>query len=75
MEKEVDYGKNGNGFRVAFWVMAIITTVFCTGIVNAVVGNDRLNTIDHKDIRSVLNDKLNSIDMRLTRIEAKLEPR
>ena len=69
-------GENGNGsFKIAFWVLAVVTTIFMVGIVNAVIANDRINTSEHKDLRVCLYDKLTSIESRLTRIETKVDRR
>ena len=71
--------ENGS-FKVAFWTMTVITTVFMAGIVSAVVANDRLRAvgddgIDQRRIASeaIIKSDLNSFEKdvisRLARIE------
>jgi len=78
---------NGNGYRVAFWVMTVIATVGLVMVSNAIIGNDRLRAsedkciIDKTEIRTreveVKIDKVKeyylSIDRRLSRIEYALK--
>ena len=42
--------KNGNGFKIAFWVMTVIATVGLVGVINAVVVNDRTRQTEDKGI-------------------------
>jgi Ni/Fe-hydrogenase subunit HybB-like protein len=70
---------NGNGYKVAFWVMTVIATIGMVLIINAVVGNDRLRQSGdskllecYNALQLTFNDSLHSIDIRLTRIEDKL---
>ena len=64
----------GNGkWQLAFWIVTVICGVWMLTLTNGVIANDRLNNLDHKDLREILYSKLTSIDNRLVRIETKLE--
>ena len=65
--------QNGNGYRIAFWVMTVITTVFMLSIVNAVIANDKESRVRDDEIKSCINDYIIPMKESIARIEAKLE--
>ena len=71
--------ENGN-FRVAFWVLAVVVTVFMAGIVSAVVTNDRVYTskmdeIDQRRVssESIIKSDLNKFELEVISRLAKIE--
>jgi len=58
-------------FKVAFWVMAVIVTVFMAGIVSAIVTNDRTYTakIDEIDQRRISSESTIKSDLNRFEIE------
>jgi len=75
---------NGNGYRVAFWVMATIATGGMIILGTGMVSNDRLRasedqrientlSVQFSTIKDLTNTKLDTILQRLTRIETKIE--
>ena len=67
-------GENGNGkWEIAFWVVTVICGIWLLALTEGVVANEKLNTQKHEDIMSCLGGRLNSIDIKLARIDSKLE--
>jgi hypothetical protein len=72
---------NGNGkWTIAFWVLAVITTLFMASIVTALVTNDRVRATEDQRIEKVVADNKDEfkncfmeIKERLARIETKVD--
>lgn len=67
--------KTNGKWQLAFWMISIFFVFFSTGIVNAVVTNDRLRISEDKEIRECIYEELKDINNRLSKIEGKLEIR
>ena len=72
--------KNGNGWRISFWVMTTFCGIWLLTLTNGVVANDRRGQDERiairKDLvgyRGVLADKLETIACRLASIETELK--
>ncbi|MCK9370614.1 hypothetical protein M0R04_11950 [Candidatus Dojkabacteria bacterium] len=67
-------GENGNGkWQLAFWLITVICGVWLLTLTQGVIANDRVNTEEHKDITKVIYTQLAAIDIKLARLETKLE--
>lgn len=70
----------GNGkWQIAFWVITSICGIWLLTLTSNVVANDRIREAGDRRIEDRINDKIDcfttivqSIDRRLTKIEAKL---
>jgi len=60
--------RNGRAWQLAFWIIAVTSTVFFTGMAANVIANDRLRALEDNRIEH----KIDCIDRRLSRIEGKL---
>lgn len=60
--------RNGGKWQLAFWIITVITTVFFVAFSANVIANDRLRAMEDRRIE----ERINSIDTRLARIEGHL---
>jgi len=52
---------NGNGYKISFWILSTITTVFMLSIVGAVVANDKESRSRDIEIVRELTIKLDTL--------------
>lgn len=72
--------ENGGSFaKIAFWVLATITTVGLGGVINAMMVNDRLRATEDQrieyrvnDFKECVNKQYADIRERLVRIEERI---
>lgn len=65
-------GKNGNVFKVMFWLMTAICGLWLLSLTNGVVANERLNVEEHKDIRQCITDYIIPMGKDIAAIKGKL---
>jgi len=68
----LENGKNGNIFKVMFWLMTAICGIWLLGLTNNVIANDRYATAERKQITDCLYSRLGNIEKDIADIKAVL---